>query len=173
MMMVLPTGMILASSYLCHFWRAMFAPLHSFVNRSPSKPDDIAVNMLMQFLGGKGPRNFPQVVNAEGDRPVVTRRTRTRQRRRLQWWWDAKESSSSLSSLSESAGTKKHHRHEYQLHAGKKTKGSKKAARAAYQAAAHRSTPVVVKEPEPNGNVTKMSSGRRRLGMSGMAVWPM
>ena len=31
------------------------------VNRQPSRPDDIAINMLLQHLSGKGPRNYPQV----------------------------------------------------------------------------------------------------------------
>ena len=47
--------------YLCHFWRQSLAPVHDFVNRQPSKPDDIAINLLIQHLSGKGPRNYPQV----------------------------------------------------------------------------------------------------------------
>lgn len=35
--------------------------MHDFVNRQPSKPDDIAINLLIQHLSGKGPRNYPQV----------------------------------------------------------------------------------------------------------------
>jgi hypothetical protein len=76
MQMVIPTGLILDRGYLCHFWRRAFAPLHDFVNRSPSKPDDIAMNLLVQHLSGKGPRNYPQVVDRPGQLPVVTRRRR-------------------------------------------------------------------------------------------------
>ena len=47
---VIPTGTVLDSRYLCHFWRMSFAPLHDFVNRQPSKPDDIAINLLIQHL---------------------------------------------------------------------------------------------------------------------------
>jgi hypothetical protein len=83
--MVIPTGLILDSRYLCHFWRASFEPLHDFVNRQPSKPDDIAMNQLITHLSGLGPRNYPQVVDKQGAIPIVTRkrqRQRQRQRRR-------------------------------------------------------------------------------------------
>jgi len=74
--MVIPTGMIIDRGYLCHFWRRAFEPLHNFVNYSPSKPDDIAMNLLVQHLSGKGPRNYPQVVDRPGQLPAVTRRRR-------------------------------------------------------------------------------------------------
>jgi hypothetical protein len=74
--MVLPTGMIIDRGYLCHLWRRAFEPLHNFVNYSPSKPDDIAMNLLVQHLSGKGPRNYPQVVDRTGELLAVTRRRR-------------------------------------------------------------------------------------------------
>ena len=82
--MVIPTGMIIDRGYLCHFWRRAFEPLHNFVNFSPSKPDDIAMNLLVQYLSGKGPRNYPQVVDRPGQLPAVTRRRRLSEARHQQ-----------------------------------------------------------------------------------------
>ena len=53
--------MILDGAYLCHIWRLEFAPLHDYVQRQPSHPDDIAINLLIQYMSGKGPRVYPQV----------------------------------------------------------------------------------------------------------------
>eukprot|EP00614_Pseudopedinella_elastica_P009289 CAMPEP_0172594540 /NCGR_PEP_ID=MMETSP1068-20121228/13956_1 /TAXON_ID=35684 /ORGANISM="Pseudopedinella elastica, Strain CCMP716" /LENGTH=1535 /DNA_ID=CAMNT_0013392633 /DNA_START=209 /DNA_END=4816 /DNA_ORIENTATION=- len=134
MQMVIPSGMILDGAYLCHIWRLEFAPLHDYVQRQPSHPDDIAINLLIQYISGKGPRVYPQVVEKPGGIPAVTRR-RLRANGSLPRQETAENASEDGSALAELAAQV--------MREGLRDWGGEEVL------------------------------PRRRLGMSGSAVWPL
>jgi hypothetical protein len=50
--MVLPDGMLLHASYLCAIFSPALEGLRRFVDAHPAHPDDIAINLLVQYLHG-------------------------------------------------------------------------------------------------------------------------
>jgi len=155
--MVLPTGMIIDRGYLCHFWRRAFKPLHDFVNYSPSKPDDIATNLLIQYLSGKGPRNYPQVVDQPGQLPAVKRRRSLRTTRHLQ-----QPRQYSLHKEPERHEHWRQHYHDRIQHQQRNL-----------HSASNTTTPTGTYEKVAGAHsmVSQSNIRRRRLGMAGSAPW--
>ncbi|KAL7563311.1 hypothetical protein ACA910_016669 [Epithemia clementina (nom. ined.)] len=85
--MVLPSGSILHSNYLCFLWHPVLEPIREFVRSHPVRPDDVTVSMVVSQLAGKAPRVYSRRLTAddgstqqEGRKP---KRRKEQKRRRL------------------------------------------------------------------------------------------
>jgi Glycosyl transferase family 64 domain len=61
--MVLPSGSLLHSNYLCFLWHPVLEPIRHFVRQHPVHPDDVTVSMVVSQLGGRAPRVYPRRLN--------------------------------------------------------------------------------------------------------------
>jgi hypothetical protein len=153
-------------------------------HRQSSKPDDIAINLLISHISGKGPRVYPQVVSKPGEVPMVTRRKL--------FGVKPEASSSGHFNLKQPKASSSGHFN------FKSTKAKRPHRRVRPKPARHfkasfndrfkndsSSEPLEETEYEPTGfdwpavlhlgqsfDGRRVEGGRRRLGMSGAAVWP-
>ena len=56
--MVLPSGSLLHSNYLCYLWHPIFDEIRRFVLLHPVHPDDMTVSMIVSQLAGVAPRVY-------------------------------------------------------------------------------------------------------------------
>lgn len=61
--MVLPSGSMLHSNYLCFLWHPALAPIRDFVLKHPVHPDDITVSTIVSQLGGRAPKVYSRRLN--------------------------------------------------------------------------------------------------------------
>jgi Glycosyl transferase family 64 domain len=61
--MVLPSGSLLHSNYLCFLWHPVLEPIRHFVRQHPVHPDDVTVSMVVSQLGGRAPRVYSRRLN--------------------------------------------------------------------------------------------------------------
>lgn len=73
--MVLPSGSMLHSNYLCFLWHPVLDPIRHFVRQHPVHPDDVTVSMVVSQLGGRAPRVYPRRLNRV-DKSVKDQRRR-------------------------------------------------------------------------------------------------
>ena len=62
---VLPSGSMLHSNYLCFLWHPVLEPIRDFVRKHPVHPDDVTVSMIVSQLGGKAPRVYSRRLVAD------------------------------------------------------------------------------------------------------------
>ena len=62
--MVLPSGSMLHSNYLCFLWHPALAQIRDFVLKHPVHPDDITVSTIVSQLGGRAPKVYSRRLNA-------------------------------------------------------------------------------------------------------------
>jgi len=63
--MVLPSGSMLHSNYLCFLWHPVLAPVRQFVLDHPVHPDDMTVSMVVSQLAGVAPRVYSRRLNPQ------------------------------------------------------------------------------------------------------------
>lgn len=63
--MVLPSGSMLHSNYLCFLWHPVLEPIRHFVRKHPVRPDDVTVSMVVSQLAGKAPRVYSRRMSGE------------------------------------------------------------------------------------------------------------
>jgi hypothetical protein len=56
--MVLPSGSMLHSNYLCYLWHPIFDEIRQFVLLHPVHPDDMTVSLIVSQLAGVAPRVY-------------------------------------------------------------------------------------------------------------------
>jgi Glycosyl transferase family 64 domain len=61
--MVLPSGSMLHSNYLCFLWHPIFAEIRQFVLMHPVHPDDMTVSMIVSQLAGLAPRVYSRRID--------------------------------------------------------------------------------------------------------------
>lgn len=63
--MVLPSGSMLHSNYLCFLWHPAFDEIRQFVLAHPVHPDDITVSTIVSHLAGRAPRVYSRRLNKQ------------------------------------------------------------------------------------------------------------
>jgi hypothetical protein len=63
--MVLPSGSLLHSYYLCWLWHPIFAEIRQYVKDHPVKPDDGTVSIIVSQLSGRAPKVYPRRINKQ------------------------------------------------------------------------------------------------------------
>lgn len=63
--MVLPSGSLLHSNYLCFLWHPVFEPIRTYIRAHPVHPDDITVSMMVSQLAGRAPKVYSRRINLE------------------------------------------------------------------------------------------------------------
>ena len=61
--MVLPSGSMLHSNYLCFLWHPALEEIRNFVLQHPVHPDDVTVSTVVSHLAGKAPRVYSRRLN--------------------------------------------------------------------------------------------------------------
>ena len=64
--MVLPSGSMLHSNYLCFLWHPALEEIRNFVLQHPVHPDDVTVSTVVSHLAGKAPRVYSRRLNGLG-----------------------------------------------------------------------------------------------------------
>lgn len=77
--MVLPSGSMLHSNYLCYLWHPALAEIRQFVLDHPVHPDDMTVSMIVSQLSGVAPRVYSRRLNPQEKKDTKV----TAQRRQL------------------------------------------------------------------------------------------
>jgi len=86
--MVLPSGSMLHSNYLCYLWHPALSEVRQFVLDHPVHPDDMTVSMVVSQLAGRAPRVYSRRLNPQ-DKPVAA--TAKKRRRLLEAEYDDDE----------------------------------------------------------------------------------
>jgi len=72
--MVLPSGSMLHSNYLCFLWHPIFSDIRKFVLAHPVHPDDITVSTIVSHLAGRAPKVYSRRLNPDTESTDVQRR---------------------------------------------------------------------------------------------------
>ena len=70
--MVLPSGSMLHSNYLCFLWHPVLEPIRKFVLAHPVHPDDITVSTVVSHLAGRAPRVYSRRLNPQDGKTQVS-----------------------------------------------------------------------------------------------------
>jgi len=82
--MVLPSGSMLHSNYLCFLWHPVLEPIRQFVKKHPVHPDDVTVSTIVSHLSGRAPRVYSRRLNPDDGSEINPPRIRKgRKSRRL------------------------------------------------------------------------------------------
>ena len=82
--MVLPSGSMLHSNYLCFLWHPALEEIRNFVLQHPVHPDDVTVSTVVSHLAGRAPRVYSRRLNGLGpNKDQAVPHEEQRKRRRL------------------------------------------------------------------------------------------